>query len=81
MSLLNSDMNVRQKERDDMLKNNRSISGNMPYKAPDVSNMGQLSENVKEYNPNSNGTYCSRDDVKLTVESLCGGLQKSTISV
>lgn len=50
MSLLNSDMNVRQKERDDMLKNNRSISGNMPYKAPDVSNMGQLSGNVKEYN-------------------------------
>lgn len=50
MSLLNSDINVRQKERDDMLKNNRAISGNMPYKAPDVSNMGQLSGNVKEYN-------------------------------
>ena len=44
MSLLNSDMNVRQKERDDMLKNNRSISGNMPYKAPDVSNMDNCLE-------------------------------------
>jgi len=32
------------------LKNERSISGNMPYKAPDVSTMGQLSGNVKEYN-------------------------------
>jgi hypothetical protein len=50
MSLLNSDMNVTQKERDTMLKNERAISGNMPYKAPDVSNMGQLSGNVKEYN-------------------------------
>lgn len=50
MSLLNSDVNIRQRERDDMLKNNRAISGNMPYKAPDVSNMGQLSGNVKEYN-------------------------------
>ena len=50
MSLLNTDVNMRQKERDGMLKNERSISGNMPYKAPDVSTMGQLSGNVKEYN-------------------------------
>jgi hypothetical protein len=50
MSLLNNDMNVRQKERDSMLKNERAISGNMPYRAPDVSMMGQLSGNVKEYN-------------------------------
>jgi|UniRef100_A0A6C0IQA9 hypothetical protein len=52
MSLLNSDVNVRQKERDGMLKNERSISGNMPYRAPDVSGMGVLSGNVKEYNTN-----------------------------
>ena len=50
MSLLNNDMNVRQKERDSMLKNERPITGNMPYKAPDVSMMGELSGNVKEYN-------------------------------
>jgi hypothetical protein len=50
MSLLNSDVNMTQKERDTMLKNERSISGNMPYKAPDVSMMGELSGNVKEYN-------------------------------
>lgn len=50
MSLLNSDMNMTQKERDSMLKNERSISGNMPYRAPEVSSMGQLSGNVKEYN-------------------------------
>jgi len=50
MSLLNSDVNMTQKERDSMLKNERSISGNMPYRAPEVSSMGQLSGNVKEYN-------------------------------
>ena len=50
MSLLNSDVNVRQRTRDSMLKNDRAISGNMPYKSPDASMMGQLSGNVKEYN-------------------------------
>ena len=50
MSLLNNVVNLRQKERDSMLKNERAITGNMPYKAPDVSMMGELSGNVKEYN-------------------------------
>ena len=42
MSLMNGDMNMRQKTRDEGLKNKRDVVGNMPYKSPDVHNMGVL---------------------------------------
>jgi hypothetical protein len=42
MSLLNSDINMRQVSRDDYLKNDRPIVPTMPYQTMDVANMGQL---------------------------------------
>jgi hypothetical protein len=45
MSLLNSDINMRERTRDEKLKNNREVVGNMPYLSPDVSNMGRVAGN------------------------------------
>ena len=47
MSLLNSDVNMRESSRDDLLKNNREVSGNMPYKAPSTDMLGQNSNIAK----------------------------------
>ena len=47
MSLMNSDVNVRQVKRDEKLKNNRPVTATMPYKTPDASTMGRLSGNEK----------------------------------
>jgi hypothetical protein len=46
MSLLNSDINMRQAPRDEYLKNNRPVSGTMPYLSPDASTMGSASGSV-----------------------------------
>jgi len=43
MALLNADINARQNNRDDMLKNNRAIVGAMPSQVPDASMMGTSS--------------------------------------
>ena len=48
MSLLNSDVNMRERNRDDMLKNNREVSGNMPYKAPSADMLGMNSNVAKD---------------------------------
>lgn len=48
MSLMNSDINMRQVSRDDYLKNNRAIIGTMPYQSPDAMNMGRPSGNPNE---------------------------------
>ena len=45
MSLLNGDVNMREKTRDNTLKMNRDVVGNMPYASPDVSNMGRVAGN------------------------------------
>ena len=42
MSLMNGDINMRQKTRDDFLVNDRPIAGMMTYQSPNISNMGQL---------------------------------------
>jgi hypothetical protein len=42
MNLLNGDINMRQSSRDDFLKNNRPVTGTMPYQSADIANMGQL---------------------------------------
>ena len=42
MKLMNGDINMRQVNRDDFLKNNRAVAGTMPYQSMDVANMGQL---------------------------------------
>lgn len=41
MDLLNSDINMRQVSRDNMLVNNRAVIGTMPYQSPDTMNMGR----------------------------------------
>lgn len=46
MSLLNGDINMRQTPRDEYLKNNRPVSGTMPYLSPDASTMGSASGSV-----------------------------------
>lgn len=43
MSLMNGDINMRQRERDTQLKNGRAITGQMPGQIPDATNMGQMS--------------------------------------
>jgi hypothetical protein len=48
MSLLNSDVNMRERNCDDMLKNNRAVSGNMPYKAPSTDMLGMNSNVAKD---------------------------------
>lgn len=47
MSLMNHDINMREKNRDESLKYNRDIVGNMPYKSPDVENFGRVAGNHK----------------------------------
>jgi hypothetical protein len=42
MSLMNGNINMRQVNRDDFLKNNRPVTATMPYQSADVANMGQL---------------------------------------
>ena len=42
MNIMNGNINMREKTRDESLKNTRSISGNMPYRSPEVANMGRL---------------------------------------
>jgi len=46
LSLLNTDINMRQVNRDVNLKNNRAAIGTMPYQSPDVSNMGNVAGNT-----------------------------------
>jgi hypothetical protein len=45
MKLMNSDITIKQNTRDDLLKNNRHVSGTMPYQGPDVNNMGRVAGN------------------------------------
>lgn len=54
MSLMNANVNMREKTRDDSLKNNRDIVGNMPYRSPDVENMGTLAGHQKSLPNNIN---------------------------
>lgn len=42
MNMMNSNINMREKTRDESLKNTRAITGTMPYHSPHVGNMGQL---------------------------------------
>jgi hypothetical protein len=43
MKLLNSDVNMREVSRDNMLQNNRAVIGTMPYQSPEPTNMGRTS--------------------------------------
>jgi len=48
ISLMNGDVNVRQVNRDELLSNNRSVAGNMPYQSPDIANFGVLNNNSNQ---------------------------------
>lgn len=43
MNMMNSNINMREKTRDESLKNTRAVAGTMPYQSPDVMNMGRMS--------------------------------------
>lgn len=45
MSLLNSNMNIRENTRDQNFMNTRAAIGTMPYQSPDVTNMGRVAGN------------------------------------
>ena len=49
MALLNSDINMSMKNKDDFLKNKRELNGTMPYQAPSVNTMGQTSQTTPLY--------------------------------
>jgi hypothetical protein len=41
MNLMNSDINMRQVSRDNLLQNNRAVIATMPYQSPDIMNSGR----------------------------------------
>lgn len=45
MKLKNNDLNIRNKDRHVTFKNERPITGNMPYQAPDMEHMGRIAGN------------------------------------
>lgn len=49
MKLLNSDINMSMKNKDEMLKNNRELSGTMPYVIPSTNTLGQTSQSAPLY--------------------------------
>jgi hypothetical protein len=49
MSLLNSDINMTMKNKDEMLKNNRELSGTMPYAIPSINTLGETSQSAPLY--------------------------------
>lgn len=49
MSLLNSDVNMTMKNKDDLLKNKRELNGNMPYQIPSINSLGQSSQSLPLY--------------------------------
>ena len=49
MSLLNSDINMTAKNKDDLLKNKREVNANMPYQAPSIETLGKTSQSVPLY--------------------------------
>lgn len=54
MNMLNSNINMREKTRDDSLRNNRAVTGTMPYQSPDVGNMGRLAGGANSLYANIN---------------------------
>jgi hypothetical protein len=54
MNMLNSNINMREKTRDDSLRNTRAIAGTMPYQSPDVGNMGRLAGGANSLYANIN---------------------------
>ena len=49
MALLNSDINMTAKNKDDLLKNKRELNANMPYQIPSINSLGQSSQTVPLY--------------------------------
>jgi hypothetical protein len=54
MNMLNSNVNMREKTRDDSLRNTRAIAGTMPYQSPDAGNMGRLAGGANSLYANIN---------------------------
>lgn len=65
MKLLNSDINMRQIDRDSMLKNERAVVGSMPNQIPDLTSMGQRSGNTNRLYSNINMDRNTSDITKM----------------
>jgi len=65
MSLMNSDINMRQVSRDDMLKNDRAVIGAMPSQIPDASIMGKASGTTNQLYSNINLDRNTPDITKM----------------
>jgi hypothetical protein len=65
MKLLNGDINMRQIDRDAMLKNERAVIGSMPNQIPDPINMGQPSGNSNKLYSNINMDRNTSDITKM----------------
>tara|TARA_Y100000992_G_scaffold167380_1_gene112504 strand:- start:5026 stop:6810 length:1785 start_codon:yes stop_codon:yes gene_type:complete len=61
MSLLNSDVNITQRNRDHLLKNSRELSGNGPSRAPTTENMGMLAGKDNSLYSNLNMDRTNKD--------------------
>jgi hypothetical protein len=54
MDLMNSDINMRQASRDNLLQNSRAVIGTMPYQSPDPTNMGRTAGSTNNLYANIN---------------------------
>ena len=61
MSLLNSDVNITQRNRDHLLKNSRELSGNGPSRAPTTENIGMLAGKDNSLYSNLNMDRTNKD--------------------
>jgi hypothetical protein len=65
MSLMNSDINMRQVSRDDMLKNDRAVIGAMPSQIPDATIIGKASGSSNQLYSNINLDRNTSDITKM----------------
>lgn len=62
MSLMNNHVNMREKTRDDSLKMKRDVVGNMPYRSPEIENMGRLAGHERSL---PNNVHTERNDFDI----------------
>ena len=77
MATMNSDINMRQRTRDESLKNNRAIAGTMPYQSPSIDHMGRLAGNDNSLY--SNGSQYTRYNQYVKRKPLCRQLQECIV--
>jgi len=61
MNLMNANMNMKSKPKENIMKNNREVAPTMPYQTPDIANFGMLQGNPGLYQ----GAQLDRSDPAL----------------